>query len=199
VGQQYRYAEHATQEAFSLARPVKWSRDVHPIRERAARSRTETWSRQDIERLFGISRASAQNLMKAIGEVQAVGGTHFVGRASLLSFLDQMTGADSVDTALRSRHEAAESVPRPSPLRISLPEDLRRVTLRDMPDNVMLSPGEIRVTGANAERILEGLLVLAQVMQNDLDSVRARLDAPAGSQHVDEELRTLLATLRRTE
>ena len=49
-----------------------------PIRERAAHSRTETWSRKDIERLFGISRASAQNLMKAIGEVQAVGGTHFV-------------------------------------------------------------------------------------------------------------------------
>ena len=28
-----------------MARPVKWSRDLHPIRERAARSRTETWSR----------------------------------------------------------------------------------------------------------------------------------------------------------
>ncbi len=182
-----------------MARPVKWSRDVHPIRERAARSRTETWSRQDIERLFGISRASAQNLMKAIGEVQAVGGTHFVDRVSLLNFLDQMASADSVDMALRSKHEAAEPVPRPSPLRISLPEDLRRVTLRDIPDNVILRPGEIRVTGANAERILEGLLVLAQVMQNDLDSVRARLDAPAGSQPVDEELRTLFAALHRTE
>ena len=182
-----------------MARPVKWSRDVDPIRERAAHSRTETWSRKDIERLFGISRASAQNLMKAIGEVQAVGGTHFVDRASLLSFLDQMSGADSVDTALRSRHEAAEPVPRPSPLRISLPEDLRRATLRDLPDNVILSSGELRVTGANAERILEGLLVLAQVMQNDLDSVRARLDAPAGSQPIDEELRTLFAALRRTE
>ena len=182
-----------------MARPVKWSRDVHPIRERAAQSRTETWSRKDIERLFGISRASAQNLMKAIGEVQAVGGTYFVDRASLLSFLDQMAGADSVDTVLRSRHDAAEPVPRPSPLRISLPEDLRRVTLRDIPDNVILRPGEIRVTGANAERILEGLLVLAQVMQNDLDSVRARLDGSAGSQPVDEELRTLLATLRRKE
>ena len=181
-----------------MARPVKWSRDVHPIRERAARSRTETWSRQDIERLFGISRASAQNLMKAIGEVQAVGGAHFVDRASLLSFLDQMAGADSVDTALRSKHEVAEPVPRPSPLRISLPKDLRRVTLREMPDNVILNPGEIRVTGANAEKILEGLLVLAQVMQNDLDSVRTRLDAPVGSQPVDEELRTLFAALRRT-
>ena len=71
----------------------------------------KTWSRQDIERLFGISRASAQNLMKAIGEVQAVGGTHFVDRASLLGFLDQMVTAESVDEELRSRHERAEPVP----------------------------------------------------------------------------------------
>ena len=181
-----------------MARPVKWSRDVHPIRERAARSQTETWSRQDIERLFEISRASAQNLMKAIGEVQVVGGAHFVDRASLLKFLDQMVAADSIDEALRSKHESAEPVTRSSKLRISLSGDLRRATLKDLPETIALSPGEIRVTGANAERVLEGLLLLAQVMQNDLDSVRARLDFPVGSQPVDEDLRTLFASLRQT-
>ena len=179
-----------------MARPVKWSRDVHPIRERAARSRIETWSRQDIERLFGISRASAQNLMKAIGEVQAVGGSHFVDRASLLAFLDQMVAADSVDEALRSKHESAEPVPRPSTLRLSLPDDLRRVTLKDLPVSVILSPGELRVTGANAEQVIEGLLMLAQVMQNDLDSVRTKLDPPPGRAPLDEELRNLFATMR---
>ena len=179
-----------------MARPVKWSRDVHSIRERAALSRTETWSRQEIERLFGVSRASAQNLMKAIGEVQAVGGTHFVDRASLLKFLDQMAAADSVDEALRSKHESAEPVPRGSTLRVSLPEDLRRVTLKDLPQRVALSPGEIRVTGANAEQVLEGLLMLAQVMQNDLDSVRMRFDPPSSGQSVDDELRNLFTSMR---
>ena len=179
-----------------MARPVKWSRDVHPIRERAARSRTETWSRQDIERLFGISRASAQNLMRAIGEVQAVGGSHFVDRASLLTFLDQMVAADSFDEALRSKHESAEPVSRPSTLRISLPEDLRRVTIKDLPASVSLSPGEICVTGADAEQVLEGLVVLAQVMQNDLDSVRMRLDPPPSQAPLDEELRNLFTALR---
>ena len=182
-----------------MARPVKWSRDVHAIRERAARSRTETWSRQDIERLFGISRASSQNLMKAIGEVQAVGGTHFVDRASLLGFLDQMVAADSVEEALRSKHESAEPVPRPSTLRLSLPEDLRRVTLRDLPESVVLSPGEIRVTGANAEQVLEGLIVLAEVMKNDLDSVRMQLDPPLGQASKDEELRNLFTNMRIQE
>ena len=45
--------------------------------------------------------------------------------------------------------------------------------------------------GANAEQVRESLVVLAQVMQNDLDSVRMRLDPPSAGQSVDEELRSL--------
>ena len=56
-----------------MPRPVKWSRDIHSIYERAAHSKTETWSRVDLEKLFGVGRATAQTLMKAIGEIQAVG------------------------------------------------------------------------------------------------------------------------------
>ena len=117
-------------------------------------------------------------------------------RASLLAFLDQMVAADSVNEALRSKHESAEPVARPSTLRLSLPEDLRRVTLKDLPVSVTLSPGELRVTGANAEQVIEGLLMLAQVMQDDLDSVRTRLDPPPDRAPLDHELRNLFATLR---
>ena len=137
--------------------------------------------------------------MKAIGEVQAVGGTHFVDRASLLGFLDQMVAADSVDEALRLKHDTAEPVARPSTLRLSLPEDLRRVSVKDLPASVTLNPGEIRVTGANAEQVIEGLIVLAQVMQNDLDSVRMRLDPPSGQGPIDDELRNLFAAMRQTD
>ena len=83
-----------------MGRPVKWSRDLHSIRERANNSGTETWSRTDLQNLFDVSRASAQSLMKAIGEVQTVGASHFVERTSLLRFLDQMILADSVEDAL---------------------------------------------------------------------------------------------------
>jgi hypothetical protein len=30
-----------------MARPVKWSRELHSIRKRAAHARTETWGRVD--------------------------------------------------------------------------------------------------------------------------------------------------------
>ena len=61
-----------------MGRPVKWSRDLHSIRERAAHARTETWGRVDIEGIFGVGRATAQTLMKAIGEVQPGFGLGYV-------------------------------------------------------------------------------------------------------------------------
>lgn len=180
-----------------MARPVKWSRDLHPIRHRAARSRTETWSRTDIEELFGIGRASAQSLVKTIGEVQAVGGAHFVERPALLAFLDAMIAAPSVEEALRQRLLEAEAPPKPKALRVSLPEDLRRARLPDLPANISLSPGRLEITADTAVGMLESLLALAMVMQNDLERFREAIEPPtAPVVTTDEELREFLGRLR---
>ena len=179
-----------------MARPVKWSRDLYPLRERAARARTETWSRQDIEALFGVGRASAQSLMKAVGEVQAVGGAHFVERPALLAFLDAMIAAPSVEEALRQRLLEAEAPPRPKTLRVSLPEDLRRARLPDLPANISLSPGRLEITASTAVAMLESLLALAMVMQNDLDRFQAAIEPPQAGEGQDDELRQLFSRLR---
>ena len=180
-----------------MAGPVKWSRDLHPIRERAARSRTETWSRTDIEKLFGIGRASAQTLMKAIGQVQAVGGAHFVDRPALLAFVDEMIQAPSVDEALRSRILEAEPPPRPRTLRVSLPADLRRGMLPDLPSNVSLSPGKILITAPTAIKMLEALCTLALVMQNDLDRFAELIEPAAVPPEVGvDELEEMLHRMR---
>jgi hypothetical protein len=92
-----------------MSRPVKWVRDVHAIRERAANASTETWSRVDLENLFGVGRATAQTLVRAIGEVNSVGGAHFVDRSSLVAFLDEMIAAPVVEDRLRDR--LADGVP----------------------------------------------------------------------------------------
>src|SRR5579875_1072468 len=126
-----------------MARPVKWARDLHLLRERAARARTETWSRQEIEHLFSVGRATAQTLMKSIGGVQSVAGAHFVERSSLLAFLDAMIATPSVDEAMRDRLVAADPVPRPKTLRVSLPADLRHAMLPDLPPSVTLEPGRL--------------------------------------------------------
>lgn len=163
-----------------MGRPVKWSRNLHYIRERAAHARTETWGRIDIEELFGVGRATAQTLMKAIGEVQPVGGAHFVERSFLLSFLDTMIDAPDFDQALRSRVREADTPPSPKPLRVALPSDLRSILLRDLPDNISLSPGRLEITGDSAVAIIESLALLAQAMQNDLAQVQAIWEPPPG-------------------
>ena len=151
-----------------MARPIKWARDLHLLRERASRSRAETWSRRDIEHLFGIGRATAQTLMKAIGEVASVGGAHFVERPSLLSFLDQMLKASSVEEAMRVRLDEAEPAPRSKALRISLPPSLRNAMLPDLPPNVSLGPGRLEVRATTAQEMVASLFTLAFIIQNDL-------------------------------
>ena len=179
-----------------MARPVKWSRDLHLIRERAIHSRTETWSRHDIERLFDIGRASAQSLMKAIGEVHAVGGTHFIERSSLLSFLDEMIAADSVEAALRTRLLEADAPPSPKPLRVTLPAGLRSVMLRDLPNSIRLSPGRLEIEAPTTEAMLESLALLAQAMGNDLSAVQDAFEPPAPSFVKNDDLRSFLEELR---
>lgn len=179
-----------------LARPIQWARDLHLLRNRARSSRTETWSRTEIEHLFGIGRASAQNLMKAIGQVQNVGGAHFVDRPALVTFLDSMIAAPSVEEALRQRSAEAEPPPRSRALRVSLPEDLRRAMLPDLPANITLEPGRLEIRADSAVGMLESLLTLAMVMQNDLDRFGAVIEPQPSSPDVsDTALREMIDRL----
>ncbi len=182
-----------------MGRPVKWSRDLYSIKERAERDRIETWGRKDIERLFGVGRATAQSLMKAIGEVQPVAGAHFVERSSILSFLAEMIAAPDLDHALRERVLIAPPPPRPKSLRVTLPQDLRSATVKDLPDTIRLSPGRLEIVAASAEGVLEGLVHLAQVMQNDLFGVQALLEPPAAPPSIeDDDLLRLFSNLRNS-
>lgn len=180
-----------------MARPVKWSRDLHLLRERAARSRTETWGRREIEDLFGVGRASAQSLMKAIGQVQPVGGAHFVERISLLSFLDAVIEAPSVEAGMRSRVAMSEPPPRHTSMKVSLPNDLRSVMLPDLPSNVTLAQGRLEIVAPTAVAMVESLVAVAMAMRNDLDSFRIAIEPPFFPPKVeDEDLRRLFSSLR---
>ena len=179
-----------------MGRPVKWARDLHLLRERAARSRTETWNRQDLEHLFAVGRATAQTLMKAIGEVESVAGTHFVERPALLAFLDAMIQAPSVEEGMRARLADAEPVPRPKALRVSLPSGLRHAMLPDLPANITLEPGRLEIRTGTPETMLESLVALAMVIQNDLDRFQAVIEPTVCRAVEDHELGGLISRLR---
>ena len=179
-----------------MPRPIKWSLDLHQIRERAASSRTETWSRQEIEHLFSVGRATAQTLMKAVGHIQTIGTTHFVDRASLLAFLDAMIAAPSVEEGLRDRLAEAEPAPARRRMKVSLPQDLRHAMLPDLPPNIVLSPGRLEITSGTAVQMLESLVALAMVMQNDLDRFRSVIEPERAPQVEDDDLREMIGRMR---
>ena len=180
-----------------MARPVKWSRDLHTIRDRATRSRTETWSRQDLEQLFNVGRASAQGLLRAIGGVATIAGAHFVDRAAVVGFLDAMIAAPAVEPALQERLAAADPPPRRTTLRTSLPSDLRQAMIEDLPPNVTLSPGRLEITAPTAVAMLESLVTLALVMQNDLERFRTVIEPPPAPPEIgDQEMEQMFGRLR---
>ncbi|AXC10229.1 hypothetical protein ACPOL_0872 [Acidisarcina polymorpha] len=93
--------------------------------------------------------------MKAIGEVQPVGGAHFVERTSLLGFLDAMIAAEDFDEAFRSRMREADAPLSTTPLKVSLPANLRTVMLRDLPPNISLTPGRLEIIANSSVAMLE--------------------------------------------
>ena len=183
-----------------MARTLSWRHRLPEIKQRVRNSVTETWTRKNLEAVFEVKRAAAQLLMKAIGEVQNIGGTYLVDRVSLLRFLESLEQADNPETARRERLLLSEPVPHPHHLKFTLPEDLRSVMLRDLPQEIVLTEGRLEITGRDATEVLERLLLLSRALQNDLDTVFDALNpAPMPPRVEDDELRELFVELRRRE
>lgn len=184
-----------------MARPIKWRDRVYELRERVKNSRIETWTRPDLQNLFDVSRASAQSLMKAIGDVQQLGPIHVVSRSSLLSYLESLIAADDLTKMHRDRLVQSAPVPRPRRIEVQLPDDLRTVMVRDLPhDSFTLQPGRLEIRGCSAIQIVERLVLLAQALQNDLDSAASLLDPPRPARPQDDaDLKALFVSLREKE
>jgi hypothetical protein len=186
-----------------VAKTISWSDRAYSIRERVSRSSLQTWRRRDIEDLFEVKRASAQNLMRLIGNVQSIGSTHFLDRSALLLFLDEVVAAERVSEAVAKRLDVTEPTPSRRSrklLRFALPRDLRSVMAKDLPSNIEVSAGSLRIRGADAMEIVRSLHLVAQALQNDLDTMQSLLDPPVPRPQVDDsEIRSMFERLRADE
>jgi hypothetical protein len=186
-----------------VAKTISWSDRAYSIRERVSRSSLQTWRRRDIEDLFEVKRASAQNLMRLVGNVQSIGSTHFLDRSALLLFLDEVVAADRVSEAVAKRVVVTEPTPSRRSrkiLRFALPRDLRSVMAKDLPSNIEVSAGSLRIRGADAMEIVRSLYLVAQALQNDLDTMQSLLDPPVPQPQVDDaEIRSMFERLRADE
>ena len=184
-----------------MARTVSWRHHAAAIAERVRRSSIESWTRRDLERVFGVQRVTAQSLMRAIGEVQNVGGTYIVSRGAILRYLEEVDTAPDLTVAHRKRMQLAEPVPRPKSLKINLPEDLRSIMLRDLPPEVLVEAGRIEIRGKDAAALFQNFYLLLMAMENDLPSIEASLEEFVAPAYVPEkdEMQELFAQLRLEE
>lgn len=182
-----------------MARPLKWRAHIYQIAASVRNAKTETWDRKDIQHVFNVGRVSSQTLMKAIGDIDDIGGKHVVSRTSLLAYLSSLIEADDLGQVHRTRVVEAEPVPRPRYLK-AIPEDMRSIMVRDLPPEITLEPGRIEIRGSDAVSLMERLCLLAQAMENDLDSATFKLNPPPPNhEQLDDDLRQMFAELREME
>jgi hypothetical protein len=190
-------------EDAAVPKPISWSYRLHEIRDRANGSKRELWSRQDIEELFEVKRVAAQRLMQTIGDLQTIGGKHFVERASLLEFLDQSVKTDNLSAMVQEARLEAGPPPKPQSLPAILPAELRSVMSPDLERNGIEigrdgDQAYVKITGKDSIEIFERSLIYAQACKNDLGRIQDALDpVPAPPPIEDEELRSFLHRFQR--
>ena len=131
-----------------------------------------------IERLFGLRRRRAIELLHRLGGYQA-GRTFLVDRHVLIENLRRLAAGEEFDRESRRkerldgaidqlrRHQTAARVS------IPVPPDVYNRKLADLSAGVALEPGHLHVAFSGAEELLGKLYELAQVASNDFDRFRA--------------------------
>ncbi len=131
-----------------------------------------------IERLFGLRRRRAIELLHRFGGYQA-GRTFLIDRCLLIEHLRRMAGGDEfqqesqrkecLDDAvdqLRRSHTAAR-------VKIFVQPDVFSRKLADLSPGVALEAGHLHIAFSGAEDLLSKLFELSQAASNDFDRFRA--------------------------
>jgi hypothetical protein len=184
-----------------MAKSISWASRAPGIWNRIQASSRQSWRRGDIKRLFEVKRATAQTLIKLIGEVHLVGGTHVLDRSSLLGFLEEVLAAPTVAEGVARRWLAAEPL-RAAAASASCTPHCPPTSNRSWPAICHLPSrsNPARSSSPAPARDLWRNRLLAQALQNDLGTIQTMLDPPPRAPSVEQdELRVMFARLRQDE
>lgn len=128
--------------------------------------------RATVERLFGVRRRRANQILARMGGYQ-VGRTGLVDRERFLAGLESIASGEEFGYEIRRRervHEKlaeARRVSRAKAVKIVAPAPDPGLVL---PEGVALLPGEIRIAFATPEELLTRLFGLSQTIAGDYDA-----------------------------
>ena len=154
--------------------PPRWLLAVHDaIRQLEALDR-DLLTRRDVERLFGVSRARAAQLMRTFG-AELVGASRVLRRTELLRQLRKyrQRAAFRGEEERRTRLVAELRQARLTGIRVAVPVEAR---LSGLPAGVSVEPGWIEVRFSGAQDAVGRLFALAQALTNDYERFEALVE-----------------------
>ena len=133
--------------------------------------------RRDLERLFGVSKVRATQLMTAFGAGRT-GPMLTLPRATLLRQLRRPRTRAAVrdDAPRRARVVTAIRQARLIGMRVAVPSEAREARLAGLPDGVSVEPGRIEVRFSGAKDAVGRLFALAQALTNDYERFEALVE-----------------------
>jgi hypothetical protein len=164
--------------------PRTWLPRIDEIIDVLKTSDARELDRPGIEKLFGLQRRSALNLMKQVGA--STRGVHFVVlRKTLLAWVEEIHkvegqeierrryAAEQLDEEMaeaRAVQKAMRENGRPI-AHFPLVKEILEARLEDLPENIQITPGQINILfdPENAEQALQLLYILGLSLTNDLE------------------------------
>jgi len=155
-----------------VAAKPRWWQHIPEIQSVLADVRLPVIDRAAVERLFGLRRRQAIELLNRLGGYQA-GRTLVIGRDQLIAQLDTIaTGSEyrqetarlerlaaSIDKIQRTRQSEA--------VRIPVSVEVFGARMQTLGSGVQLRPGKLEIEFAGPEDLLRKLFALAQAVGND--------------------------------
>ena len=162
--------------------PPRWLLAVpDAIRQLEALDR-DLLTRRDVERLFGVSRARAAQLMRTFG-AELTGSIRTLPRTALLRQLRRLQqdatfrGEEARrDRVLTTLHQA-----RRTGIRVRVPVDALHGRLASLPAGVSVRRDRIEVRFTSAKDAVARLFALAQALTNDYDRFETLIEGGQGS------------------
>jgi hypothetical protein len=155
-----------------MAAKPRWWRHIPEIRSLLADVPMPVVDRAAIERLFGLRRRQAIDLMSRFGGYQA-GRTFLITRDQLLAQLDAVAAGNEYQQEAIRRDRVASSIEsiqrtrQSEAVRIPVSAEVFGSRLQTLGSDVRLRPGKLEIEFAGAEDLLGKLFGLAQAALND--------------------------------
>lgn len=169
--------------ALVLAAKSNWLLQIPEILDRLASLEIPVVDRTIMERLFGVKRREAINLLHRFGGYRS-GNTFLAGRLGLIRQLQLLQDSPEFSEEHHRRTKLSQELDQTrcdyAAARILLPVTRGVANFRTtLPEGVHLQPSRLQVDFSGAEDLLTKLYAIAQSAARDYERFRARLDGSA--------------------